>query len=52
MDDPTVRTCVITHPEKSGCDNAKQLMEDVLMKRGDGAGGAATISMSSGGGEP
>ncbi|GMI23641.1 hypothetical protein TrCOL_g11311 [Triparma columacea] len=44
-DDPTVRTCVITHPTREGCDQTKELMEDVLLKRGDGAGGGATIGM-------
>ena len=42
-DDPSVRTCVITHPNREGCDQTKELMEDVLLKRGDGAGGGATI---------
>ena len=48
-DDLTVRTCVITHPEKAGCDNAKELMEDVLLKRNSGAGGGATIALGAGG---
>ncbi|GMH92066.1 hypothetical protein TrST_g11929 [Triparma strigata] len=47
-DDPTVRTCVIIHPEKTGCDNAKELMEVVLLKRNSGAGGGATIALGAG----
>lgn len=35
IDDPSVRTCVITHPNREGCNETKTLMEDVLLKKSD-----------------